>query len=38
MIRTAGYDTVADKTDMAAVQTMADQIEQALRTEPETVG
>jgi len=38
MIRTAGYDAVADQIDMAAVQTMADQVEEALRTEPETVG
>jgi hypothetical protein len=36
MIRTAGYDDIADQTDMTAVETMADQIEQALRTEPET--
>jgi hypothetical protein len=36
MIRTAGYDDIADQTDMTTVETMADQIEQALRTEPET--
>ena len=36
MVRTAGYDTVADQTDMTAVQAIADPIEQALRTEPVT--
>ena len=36
MIRIAGYDDIADQTDMTTVETMADQIEQALRTEPET--
>ena len=36
MIRTAGYDDLADSVDMDAVRTTADQIEEALRTEPET--
>lgn len=38
MIRKAGYDTVADQVDMAAVGATTDQIEHALRTEPETAG
>lgn len=37
MIRTAGYDDLADSVDMDAVRTAADQVEEALRTEPETV-
>ena len=36
MIQKAGYDALASQTDMEAIGAVADQIEAALRSEPET--